>query len=492
MYRRFGNSVWVLTVALVLLLVFGFSSVASAAAAPASSPVPASSTSTWAYGYVKNTSFGPITTQSGWALKGDWTIGFSVVLNETSTTANSFELSVHRTMGALFLLQYCYPSCSSPTAYVNEYFHEWESIDSFANLTQSGSVLVNGVASPAIALLNSSSYLRANLTNTAESSTVSGGGMVGGLTNRSADVYVSVASNATVDFSPSLGLFPVNLGASPMDWTSNSSFSASGVIHVRYLEYARSSLGMSTVGPVAAQATVFPTGNVSLAGSYNPSASVTFAGIEYPALRLVVNGPFTDREGFILIPDSADLFGGAQQHWSSNETGIAMFSPATLDAKVSANGHFGVAASSWSYDSAAYNAADGLATTTGPTTALGSTADPLGSGTIQGSPLSVPSATGTSNCLATGAGCPAAAPSGLPNLRTVLTGVMAVGVLAVVAAVVAIVLVTERRRLPPPTFPNATLYPPGAAGVAPPVNRTPRPAPSQEPSSEDDPLDHLW
>jgi len=50
-------------------------------------------------------------------------------------------------------------------------------------------------------------------------------------------------------------------------------------------------------------------------------------------------------------------------------------------------------------------------------------------------------------------------------------------------------LVSQRRRMPPPAYPNAALYPPGTAARG--ARRT-GPTTSEPTPDEDDPLQHLW
>ena len=488
----------VASISLVVLLVFVLTPSTAAGASGTASP--SASTGEWAYGYLHNYSVGPRYTLSGWTYEGNLVIGYSVILseNQSSTNASVFELTVHRTMGVQFSVKFCSPSCSSPTEYAYLFYHAWETTDSFANLTTAGTVLQNGSSVQAIALLNSSSLLRANLTETSSSALPSPGG---GLVDRSAYLSANVTSLAHIAFSPSLGLFPLSLGPNPTGWTSSSAFVAGGAFSFSYYHFVLGPLGPSSVTRSFGPYTVAPSGTVTLLGNYTPSQAQVFSGITYQALHLAIvsSTAFSVREGFILVPAQADLFGSASEPWSGNQSGVSEATMSALDVRPLAdgtvNGHLGIGASRWTFASSTANPAEGLL---GSSTMIGSTmgsltATPTASGsqntvantTVQGSPELVNQATTDNQCLLTGLSCPAA--SGTGPLRN---GLLTVGALAVVATIVAallIVAVSERRRMPPPTYPNARLYPPGADGTA-----TTKPGTPAPPRPEEDPLDHLW
>jgi hypothetical protein len=107
---------------------------------------------------------------------------------------------------------------------------------------------------------------------------------------------------------------------------------------------------------------------------------------------------------------------------------------------------------------------------------------------VQGEPETPAQATSAQHCLTSGVGC--AASSSGPAPRSLLGAVVVVGAIVVTGALVAIAVVSRRRKVPPPTYPNAALYPPGAAGPVAPA-RAPA-APGAPTPPEEDPLDHLW
>ncbi len=486
MRRRFASGSMVASVLLAVLMVFVLSA-GSAGAHPAAASAPQP---IWAYGVVKVASVGPLHAQMGWIYQGNATIGYSVILNQTNTSDNQYELSVHRTMGVRFSVEYCLDSCPSATSYATLNFSAWETVDSFANVTTAGSVLIGNASSPALALENDSSRLSANVTEVVHSYLPVNGVNV----LRERYLSASVASQATVNFSTPLGLFPLPLAATnPLNWSSAADFSANGSTQLEYYYHAESPTGSITVGPVSSHASVQPSGQVLVAGSYDPGRTITFGGVTFPAIQLVVSGPFTVREGFLLVPAGADIFGTSAKPWDSNASGETTATMASLDARASEDGHVGIVASSWVVNADSANVAQVAPAGGSGFAALGiagSSMYPVSSTTVQGTPTSVGQATIDQTCLTAGTGCPNLPGVPAKLLRPLIVlGIAAVVVTAIVVSAVAVV--AERRRVPPPVYPNANLYPPGAAGrttVAPP-RRAPE-APPPEP--EEDPLGHLW
>jgi hypothetical protein len=466
----------VLAALMVLSLPAGIASAAAAPAATAPQTI-------WAYGAVQTVDFHG-TSSSGWEYSGNATYGYSVILNQTNTTASSFELTVNRTMGALFQVHYCYPNCNAPKFFGNISDHIYETDAAAANFTTAGVVYENGASVAAIALNNSQSHLRANLTETSSSYVP---GLIGLPVARSHYLGVNVHAASSVDLTPGLGLLPISL-TSAQSWNSSAAFRAQAAVTYAYYESSVGPLRSVQVGPVAGNFSVPSSGNVSLFGSYSPADTATLGGISYSEVALKVVGPFSVREGFILLPSSADLFGGGSgQPWGT-QNGSASATMSYLDARLTVGGHLGIGASQWVYDSSTLGPSTTLASPGGPSklsTFAQSATDAAPTTTIQGEPESVAGAQGQQSCLLSGAGCPANSSPGTTSLHGIV-GLLAVGVVVIVVVSV-IVLVTERRRMPPPAYPNAGLYPPGNTGAA------PRPAPTNPPPpAEDDPLRNLW
>jgi hypothetical protein len=470
-------------VLVALLMVFVLPAGLAAAAGPADA---GSGTTVWAYGAVKTID---VTGTAGvWQYHGNATFGYSVILDQLNTSSNgsSFELTLNRTMGVLFNLDYCSPSCSHPLYTANQTYHSWETSDAWANFTTLGSVDEGGVSVPAIALVNTSSTVVGHLV-------VAGASSLPGA-NRSRSLTVNVAGEASVAFGTPLGLIPLDLTPSTSaSWTSSSNFSAAGGATWNFVYAAAGPHGSISLSHNGSGA-VARSGTVVAEGSYTVGNSVSFGGITYPAIQLTIVGPFSVREGFILAPQGADLFGSSAQPWTSNQSGTATASMSALDALPSSDGHFGVAASLWLYDAQGTvetSSIGGAPGTSGLVAATSSNPAPAPPTSLQGSPMSPDDAVSDQGCLISGTGCPSASggSGSNPLPREIFEGGVVVGGIAVLVALV--VVVTERRRMPPPAYPNANLYPPGTARAEPrPTNG--RPAPSPSPPPEEDPLGHLW
>jgi hypothetical protein len=463
-------------------MVFVLPSGLAAAAGPSGA---GASTTLWAYGAVRTVSFSG-TTESGWQYQGSATFGYSVVLDQINTSANgsTFELTLNRTMGALFDLEFCFPTCAKAVYSANETYHSWETTHAWANFTTLGSVTEATGSVAAIALLDTHSTVAGQLLETSASSAPSA--------NRSRSLSVSVSGGADVTFATPLGLIPLNLSlAQPQSWTSTAAFTATGAA-IWSFDYAAAG-PLHTISIVRnGSLAVNRSGSVTAIGSYSLGNSVSFNGVTYPAIQLVLLGPFSVREGIILVPSGSDLFGGSSQPWSANQTGAATVSMTSLDVLPSADGHLGLVASAWLYDASGAVDANVAGSSGGMSALATSSASPAPAPptALQGAPMSPSAAQSTQNCLVTGSSCPSASGGGTPG--TPFRGLFGLGVLVVAVVVIAgVVLVAERRRMPPPAYPNANLYPPGASA---PVNRPPtgRAPPTSPPPAEDDPLGHLW
>lgn len=465
-----------------MVLVLAAPSLASAEPSPAGGAGP----SPWAYGFLKTYSVGPRTASDGWQYQGNATIGYSVIIGQTNSTTDpsDFELTVERTMGVLFSIEFCNPSCSSPTSYWTLSYHAWEALDASANFTTSATVnVLGGFTAKAIGLLNSSTTLKANLTEVAHSDLLGAGGEV----TRSKYLSANISGMYTVNLSTPLGLIPLTLTPGE-SWTSSSDFTASGAAEYRYYYHFVGPLLHETVGPINGYFAVSPSGSITVGGTYVAGQSVSFGGVTYPALELnySIVGALAVREGFILIPATADIFDSSSAPWSANQSGAATVELAALDASPEVGDHVGIAASKLTVDSTSANPGDAgaLGGTSVPASASGS--NPVSVASVQGTPESTGQATANQACLTSGTGCPGVVSS--PSVKNLLASVGLIAGVAAVAVLIALVLIAERRRVPPPTFPNANLYPPGVTTGAPP-QRPPAPPPTPE---EDDPLDHLW
>ncbi len=489
MQRRSGVGTVVGSVALAGFMVFVLGTSSLAGAAPATAT--GSATGSWAYGFVKSIPVGPALAPGGWVYEGNATIGYSVVLSQQNTSSG-FELTVNRTVGASFAVEFCTPSCKSPTSSSGLNFREWESSRSFINFTTSGKITEASGIVPALAITNSTSYLHANVSESAHSFLAALPGSQGVPTVRERYLAADLRGSASVAFAPALDLLPLSLGTSAQNWSATSAFAANATITFSYYYAATGGTANSNIviGPDQGSLSMAPSGNVSLRGSYSPASTISFGGTSYPALEIGVTGPFAVGEGFVFIPAEANLFGGESEPWASNESGEAMAQMSTLDAKPTADGHFGVAASSWLYTAAALNPADGVISGGGLTPSATALPNPVTNSSIQGVPQPVDQAQSANDCLISGSQCPNL--PGHVELRSLLSTAISIGAVIAVVSAAAVVIVHERRRLPPPAYPNARLYPPGAVGKGTDGPGSGGPEPTPGPATEEDPLDHLW
>jgi len=448
---------------------------AAAQVTPSAGPA-AGGSAPWAYGGIVSKSWGGV--GGSYRYDASETLGFAVVLHETTGSPGNYTLQVNRTMGVLLSVEYCLPSCSHPSITASVSFHAWESVHASLNLTEGASVLVAGNPTAALGLRSSSLTVAVGVH---EASRVVDAGVV----LRSRNISVGLDANSSTVFAPSLGLVPLTLPAAGGEsWTSTSGFVETGAANWSVL----ASLGGGVLSiNEGGRLSLNSSGNVTLNGTTDGS-TIPLGGSAFDVVALTLSGPFVLREGFLLVPTHSDLFAGSTPSWlpsGASLNGSASVSQEDVDVAASpmAGGHLGVDGSKLLWSSAAANPAQ---VSSGG--AVEPAAMPLAAGgnstSVQGAPVSVAQATADQNCLTTGLGCPT---SGGP--RNWFGALVVLGIGAVVAAV-AVALIAERRKVPPPTYPNATLYPPGTASTGPSDgNRRPGPP---EPPPPDDPLGHLW
>ena len=449
------------------------------AAAPAGAAIHAdASTTSWGYGgsrwvNVSGSSNG-LNGSASYSIHAFF--GVQVALTEVNTSATTFELTANRTMVGDVFASYCRPSCSSPTAAANLTLRAWEVAHASANFTTTGQV--NGAHGPvpAVAIVDSSVSARANLT---ETETIQ---LFGPAASHTASWDLSVHSDtfAALSFAPALGLVPDNLSATP-NWTASSQFHGSGSWQVGF-DYRHTPLSGPPVGANrSSSGTVSGTGNVSLQGMVVGPLALR-GGISTDAVRIFVSGPFAVREGFILVPTGADLF-GASGDWKGEAVGDSTAGTDAIDYAPSPGERPTLEASATTY--AATSSAAQLSAPAGVTTMASPAADGTGPQTVQAQPESASQANGAAGCLLSGS-----CPPGAPAHRGLAGGLIVLAVAVVGLTVVVVGLVVARQ--PPrkePVSPNASLYPPGAVGTSPPPGRPPAPA---SPPPPEDPLDHLW
>ena len=468
------------------LLVAGLLVFVLAPASASATPVPGASGagSMWSYGAIKSINVASTPAANGWVYEGSATLGYTVTIWENSTSSTTFELTVVRTMGLAFTVRFCDSTCGAPVQWANETFRAFERTWTFANFTESGTVTQDDTSVAAIALQNSTSFLYANVTEATDVFLP----LAGQLGPHIGYLGAYLRAFSSVRFLPALGLIPDQL-VPGTTWDSSSEFVATGSASWGYYYALHRPIGSFIIGPVSGGLSLSANGNVSVLG--NDTGSVfSYGGSNYPVINLTIVGPFHVREGIILIPAAADIFGSSSQPWDGNATGSANVGsqPSTLDLKLSSGGEPRIIASSWKYSTAAANAAATSAIATGGSgvSPAATSANPVASGFVQGQPETTDQSRSTQQCLTSGASCLASGSTTHGLLGVLVVG----GVVATLAVLIAVGVVTRRRRTPPPVYPNAVLYPPGANYPSAPAGG---PAtPPTPPPPEDDPLDHLW
>jgi hypothetical protein len=464
-----------------------FASMAGNALATSTGPA-APSTSTWAYGVLKEANFsGTLTGPLGvtYTYTAHATVGFATVITESPAGTGLYEINASRAMGSILDVAICRPNCVVPLATGSIDHRVWESINASALLTSSGSVNVSGTPTPALALVSSSLAVAAGLH---ESSAY----LLGGIPERTDNLSASFVGHSNVTLTPPLGLVPLNL-SSEETWSSSSAFAQSGAFNWSILDIRGGAL---VVHPHtytnSGNGSFAHSGTLTLSGR-DSGQSVDLGGAAFQAVNLsVASGPFTLREGWLLLPTNADTFSSGPSTWQSNQTGAANATQANVEvgAHVLGSGHlaFGGSGEWWSARSANLlqtSNVSGLlpAASTTPST----TSNPNATYALA-SPESPAQATAQQSCLTTGSSCPVFSPA----VRGWFGAIVVAGAVATVAVIAAVLVVGQRRRMPPPVFPNAGLYPPGGPTGPATGPGTPPKSPAEPPKDDDDPLGHLW
>ncbi len=458
---------------LIMVCVVGTAAGQPLAGTPPSATAATSSATPWAWGGVRV--IGLSGTLDGFPYHGSALFGASVIVHQTNLSGHLYALTVTRTAGAFLNLTFCSPTCKSPTVTATLQHHAWEIASVTANVTTAGNVTVAGAGVPAVALLSSNGSVSAFVR---ETNTLTVRGTLDVQRNLSGDVY----GNWSLGLTPALGLVPLNL-TSGEAWNSSSAYDLAGLVNWTY--------GSVETGPLAS-----PTGNVSSSGSQQLNATGTVAiagldagatmrlgGVTYPQINVTITGPFSLREGFLLLPVAADLFASSGQPWETDDGANATASATTVEVLNPVDGphHLGFVSSGLVWRTFGKNPAGDLGEGVLP---LATPAAGAGNATaVQSAPESVTEATAQGGCLARGVGCPSLAGPASPLVREIVIVSLAAGTLIILIA-----LVTERRRIPPPPYPNAALYPPETEAAP----NAPTPPSPPIPPNDDDPLSHLW
>lgn len=259
----------------------------------------------WAYGG-ENSSSGTIRVGS---LSASWStsVGVAVIFNATPTAANTTELEEQRTLGVSIAI-----SVSDPNGTIAFNYHATEQDKAFANVTNASEVYVLDSPVPALGIDNASFHGQAAL---AESLVAKG---TGGQ-SLSAYLNASAHANASVAFTPSLGLIPLNLhGISTWNSTANATRSANWKVGYDYAFHGWNNTSKSGRGGAngswapSSPVVVNLTGQAFVLGMPHFSDHKVRLGV-----LLTVQGPANIYEGFIVLPRHFDLFGGGHQAYDS-------------------------------------------------------------------------------------------------------------------------------------------------------------------------------
>lgn len=403
-----------------------------------SAPNPNAPPQQWAYGG----SYGATSTgsASGWGTTGNWSyttsvhgfLGWNVVFTQTNTSSTTFTLQEQRTVLAEVYVQACSPTCTNPTASANLTSVAWEVDNAFANFTTQGTVYVNGTGmtlgtpTPALAIVNAQGDVRGNATSTASWTTATNSG--------SAYLSAAAEAQASVVFSPSLGLVPMN--PSPgMWWNSSSAYTSSGSYNVA-CHYDYQGPIVKTAGTCGSSGSLTGSGTVALSGA--DLGRTTVGGYLADRLSLALAGAhFRFVDGAILVPASADLMAGAGTTASAGPAGTGVGALGTTEVDFSAGGsHLGLVAAKAQLTSSAASTVP-----VGDTTSSGSS--PVAY-SAQAQPESVSQAQASNACLM---GSCAASSSGA-KLPFGLSAVVLVAGVAVIALVGALIYVHRRPKAP--------------------------------------------
>ncbi|MCI4326872.1 MAG: hypothetical protein L3K16_04465 [Thermoplasmata archaeon] len=402
-------------------------------------------------------------------------LGVQVVVREVNTSATTFELTANRTMVLDYFALYCHPSCTNPGVSANISVRAWEVARGSDNFTTAGQVVGPNGPVAAIALVNSSVSASANLT---ESTAYNVSGPFA--THRGTQYFsIHSSANAAVSLSPALGLVPENLSSTP-NWAAVSAFAAQGEWSWGSV-YAHVPLsGLPSHTSDSGSGAVNRSGNLTLTGTDLGPIGLR-GGLAASAVRIAIVGPFAFRDGLILVPIGADLFGGGGTWQSEAPTGQSATTQA-VDFAAAAGSRPLIRASETSFVG---NSAEPV-TTAGVVPMVAAEQSEYANGTLQAEPETSSQATSQSACMLAGT-CATTSPGG-PASHARLGGVvvLTIAVVGLTVVVVGLVMARQppRKELPSP---NSNLYPQGRiVPVAPPA-RTPVPPPEA-----DDPLGHLW
>ncbi len=457
-------------VLMALAVVPAFAGTAGASPAPLTAAV--SSSNQWAYGGVgwSNNTLIIGTEELTWNASFGWTVIFTV----TGTSAHTVEIEEQRTVGIDLTA-----TVSSPAVQGTYTYHGQEVDVAFANLTNDSTVYVGGVPVPALGIDNDSTSISGSI---AEAISVTDHG-----TTKTASLDVTGKAQTSAQFTPSLGLIPLNLSG-VSEWNSTSTITPEASWNLTYTWANDGFDGQTGSGTQYDNGTLSTPGTVNLTG-YDVTRTYGIPAfpdhVQRHAIVLIVQGPLGNYDAFVLVPRGFDLFGGGAHPYDSVALGSATISAETIYVSAGAHGP-SVTAGATTFG-ASTTSVNSVATVSGGSTPAAGASPGT---TVVGAPMSVSQAQAENNCL-TG-GCSGATSSIVgAGALVVVAGLAVVAVVGTVAVVEWRSYARRRSRKDlvggySESWPGG--YPPAAAGPTP---QSPMAPSAGGPTAPEDPTRRL-
>lgn len=407
-----GTKGWLVLSSVAVLMTLAV--VPALAGAASASPAPVgtanSPSNQWAYGGM------------GWSnntlvignerLTWNASFGWTVIFTSTNTSATTVQIEEQRTLGIDLTATF-----SSPAVHAQYSLSGHEVDVSFANLTDAATVYVGGSPVAALGINNDSTSIAGAI---AESISVTKNG-----TTQSANLDITGSAHTSAQFTPALGLIPLNLSGVTM-WNSTSTINPEGSWNITWTWANNGFDGRTGSGTQYANGTVSAPGPVQLTGfDVTKTYGVPVFEDHLPrhAIVLIVQGPLGNYDAFVLVPRDFDLFGTENHPYAASSLGSASISAETLFVSDGARGPAVTAgATTFGADTTTIGAVGSGSTGTAPAAASSPGT------TVTGGPMSVAQAQAENNQLTGG---PAAATS----------SILGAGALVVVAAIAVVALV---------------------------------------------------
>lgn len=413
-----GTKGWLVLTSVAVLMTLAVVPALAGAASASPAPLTAanSPSNQWAYGGMgwSNESLIIGSEKLTWNASFGWT----VIFTETSTSANTVEIEEQRTVGIDLAATY-----SSPTVQATYTYHGQEVDVAFANLTNASTVYVGGSPVPALGIENDSTSIAGAI---AESISVTKGG-----TTSSASLDVTGTAHTSAQFTPALGLVPLNLTGVTM-WNSTSTINPTGSWNITWVWANNGFNGQTGSGTQYSNGSVSTPGTVNLTGyEVTKTYGVPVFADHVPrhAIVLIVQGPLGNYDAFVLVPRDFDLFGGVAHGYDSDALGSASISAETLYLSAGPHGpEVTAGATTFGADTSAMSAVGAPSTGSAPAAGVAPGT------TVTGAPMTVAQAQAENNQL-TGGHSAAASPILSAGALLVVAGLAVVAVVGTVSVV---------------------------------------------------------